>query len=208
MTALCLFTNQPFVASSLKEIFSQIPSIYLSINPEIADGEVILYANDPLSSIDPSLNPRNVPVLYLGHGPAGYDFLPFPMDIHELIYRIELEKNMFSNAKQWLLGSIYYYPRQKTLLLNETKIFLTDSEVDILNHLCQNPDGSTRNELQTSCLKYSPQAQTHAIETHLYRLRKKLTMLTGEDWVIFDDSLGYRLKIKPRPLLAGVDPQS
>jgi DNA-binding winged helix-turn-helix (wHTH) protein len=208
MTAICLFTNQPFFASSLEEIFSQIPSIYLSINPEIADGDVILCANEPLAAFDLSLNPRNLPVVYLGQGPEGSDFLLLPLDINDLIKRVQKEKNNFSNAKQWSLGSIYYHPRPKTLTLSETKIFLTDSEVDILNHLCENPDGSTRNTLQTSCLKYSSQAQTHTIETHLYRLRKKLTMLSGEDWIIFDDSTGYRLKIKPRLLLAAVDPQN
>ncbi|MBN9565703.1 MAG: response regulator transcription factor, partial [Alphaproteobacteria bacterium] len=152
--------------------------------------------------------PKNLPVIYLGQGPEGSDFLPLPLDINDLLNRVQKEKNSFSSAKQWALDSIHYYPRQKTLSHNETKIFLTDSEVDILNHLCENPDGSTRQMLQTSCLKYASQAQTHAIETHLYRLRKKLTMLTGEDWIIFNDSSGYRLKTKPHPLSVAGDLQN
>jgi DNA-binding response OmpR family regulator len=69
------------------------------------------------------------------------------------------------------------------------RIPLTEKETAILTHLHQaGPEEVGREELLGQVWGYSAEASTHTVETHIYRLRRKL----GEG-AVMTGALGYRL---------------
>ena len=50
------------------------------------------------------------------------------------------------------------------------------------------------NELQTKVWEYHSDIETHTVETHIYRLRKKILKIFGDDKFIITEKNGYQIK--------------
>ena len=53
-------------------------------------------------------------------------------------------------------------------------IILTEKEVQLLELFLKNKNPMSKNKILSSVWNYSPDADTHTVETHIYRLRKKI----------------------------------
>ena len=51
------------------------------------------------------------------------------------------------------------------------------------------------NDLQTKVWEYKSQIETHTVETHVYRLRKKILSTFNEKNFIISDKYGYKINI-------------
>jgi len=79
---------------------------------------------------------------------------------------------------------------------DDETIVLTEKEVGVLLYLWQKKTPVTREDLLRELWQYAPDADTHTIETHIYRLRQKIEpdptnpqfLVTGKD--------GYQLAAK------------
>mgnify|MGYP002573405113 CR=1 FL=1 len=72
---------------------------------------------------------------------------------------------------------------------------LTEREVSILKYLYK--AGSkivNKTELLAEVWGYNPEATTHTVETHIYRLRQKIEQDDGQGRVIITEDNGYRLR--------------
>lgn len=72
---------------------------------------------------------------------------------------------------------------------------LTEREVSILKYLYK--AGSkivNKTELLAEVWGYNPEATTHTVETHIYRLRQKIEQDDGHGQVIITEDNGYRLR--------------
>ena len=52
----------------------------------------------------------------------------------------------------------------------------------------------TVKDLQEKVWDYSPDLETHTVETHIYRLRKKMKETFGDENFITNDANGYLIK--------------
>jgi DNA-binding response OmpR family regulator len=77
-----------------------------------------------------------------------------------------------------VIGPYRFEPRRASLYrigAPDKAIALTDKEADILAALWMAPDKSlSRDALLTAVWAYAPDAETHTLETHIYRLRQKM----------------------------------
>jgi hypothetical protein len=70
---------------------------------------------------------------------------------------------------------------------------LTEKEWDMLAFLAASPHSVSRETLLTHVWRYDPTADTHTLETHLYRLRQKLATLTTPALSVQNGPEGYCL---------------
>ncbi len=79
---------------------------------------------------------------------------------------------------------------------NGEVIELTEKEVALLAYLGVNKaEPVTRDDLLRDVWKYAPGADTHTIETHLYRLRQKIEVNPEQPAIVVNTSEGYILGI-------------
>ncbi|MFL2818659.1 MAG: winged helix-turn-helix domain-containing protein [Candidatus Puniceispirillales bacterium] len=110
---------------------------------------------------------------------------------------IKLIKN--ENKKIILMKHIEYLPNKKILtnLVTETTLHLTEKENSLLNYLYNNRHLKlTKNNLLNDIWGIKKDVNTHTLETHMYRLKQKLSKLEPNlsFFLINEDGL-YSLKI-------------
>lgn len=94
------------------------------------------------------------------------------------------------------IGEALFQPQEKIIAAPDgTSAALTDKEVDILLCLARHAGQTLRREdLLHRVWRYQSGVDTHTLETHVYRLRQKLSGLGGlENLLATDEDGGYRL---------------
>ena len=96
-------------------------------------------------------------------------------------------------------------PSQNSLIHNESgkDIRLTDKERLLLRVLYQAGDpGLSRRDILKNIWGYADEAETHTLETHIYRLRQKLEPFGAQDIIRAEDGY-YILDIKKTRIICG-----
>lgn len=94
------------------------------------------------------------------------------------------------------LGPFQFDSAGRQLLSGRRRIRLTDKEVAILDYLRRQPAGrADRETLLAAVWGYADGVTTHTLETHIYRLRRKITQGGGPDGLLVTEPGGYRLVV-------------
>ena len=72
-------------------------------------------------------------------------------------------------------------------------IILTEKEIQLLELLLAQNKPINKNEILSTVWNYSSDADTHTVETHIYRLRKKINDKFSDEEFILNDKNGYYL---------------
>ena len=62
------------------------------------------------------------------------------------------------------------------MFINNTKLKLTEKEINTIIYLSKLNTPVSINELQEKVWSYQSDIETHTVETHIYRLRKKFSI--------------------------------
>ena len=73
----------------------------------------------------------------------------------------------------------------------QKKLNLTEREIDILIFLSKQKEPQKIDTLQNKVWNYSSNLETHTVETHIYRLRKKIKDTFNDDNFIISKKDGY-----------------
>ena len=76
---------------------------------------------------------------------------------------------------------------------NEIEIILTEKEIQLLELFLKNKKPISKNKILSSVWNYSSDADTHTVETHIYRLRKKINDKFSDENFIVNTKDGYSL---------------
>lgn len=111
--------------------------------------------------------------------------------------RAQLRLHQSSVDATFDLGPWTFHPARKLLQnSNGTKIWLTAKEVEILRYLQQAGGSVTRMDLLSGIWRYSRDATTHTVETHIYRLRLKIEANPRDPRILLTvGGGGYRLAL-------------
>jgi len=77
---------------------------------------------------------------------------------------------------------------------NKNKLKLTEKEIKIITYLKKKNKPVNTNELQDKVWSYQSNMETHTVETHIYRLRKKLLKTFDDNEFIISTENGYQIK--------------
>ena len=75
--------------------------------------------------------------------------------------------------------------------LKDKKIFLTEKEIQLIETLTESDVPISKESIQKQVWVYSDDADTHTVETHIYRLRKKISEAFLDNNFIKNKKKGY-----------------
>lgn len=91
------------------------------------------------------------------------------------------------------IGPYTFHPTAKLLQSGARKVRLTEKETNILKFLHASAGTVPRDILLHEVWGYGPQVATHTLETHIYRLRKKIEQDPARAQILLTEGGGYRL---------------
>ncbi len=78
--------------------------------------------------------------------------------------------------------------------INNADLKLTEKEIDTIIYLSKSNKPVSIEELQKEVWSYQSDIETHTVETHIYRLRKKILNFFGDNDLIISMKNGYKIK--------------
>ena len=116
-----------------------------------------------------------------------------PISIDKLIYTLNIQflKKKIENKKNIKIGNyIINYTSRKIQKKNKS-LTITEKEVAIINFLNHSNRPRSINELQIEVWGHKSKLETHTVETHVYRLRKKIKEYFNDNNFIKSSKDGY-----------------
>ena len=119
----------------------------------------------------------------------------FPISIFKIIERINIEflKKNFNDQSQIKVKDYKIDINSRQILLENKQLKLTEKEVNTIIYLLNAQNPVSPIELQKKVWGYQSDLETHTVETHIYRLRKKFLDLFGDDKFIISIKNGYKI---------------
>ena len=120
----------------------------------------------------------------------------FPLNINKIIEKVNIEliRNKFIDQSKITVKNYNINLNSKEISLNGRKLKLTEKEIRTIVYLSEAKKTITIDELQTKVWGYQSDLETHTVETHIYRLRKKFLNIFNDNDFISSEKNGYKIK--------------
>jgi DNA-binding response OmpR family regulator len=92
------------------------------------------------------------------------------------------------------MNSYNFDLNSREMIFNNTKLKLTEKEINIIIYLSKSNKPVSIHELQEKVWSYQSDIETHTVETHIYRLRKKILNTFNDNKFITSKKSGYEVK--------------
>ena len=122
-------------------------------------------------------------------------FLKLPSILKEINFVVEniAAKKIFSKNSSIQIKKYLLNKNEKKLSKNENEIILTEKEIQLLELFLNSKKPISKDKILSSVWNYSSDANTHTVETHIYRLRKKINDKFSDEKFILNTKEGYSL---------------
>ena len=120
------------------------------------------------------------------------DNLPIKFEKLIEIINIKFLKNKFLDQSHIQIGKYNLDLNSRKISLANKSLNLTERETNLIIFI-KDKKNVTVKELQKKVWDYSPDLDTHTVETHIYRLRKKMKETFGNESFILNTSNGYSI---------------
>ena len=107
---------------------------------------------------------------------------------------IELMRNQFNDQSNIFVKNYVINLNAREISNGDSKLRLTEKEINIILYLKKNKNPIKVEELESNVWKYQSDIETHTVETHIYRLRKKLIKVFRDNNFIISKKNGYQIK--------------
>ncbi len=116
-----------------------------------------------------------------------------PIKLEQLLnlINIRLIKKKYDFQSQLNIKNYSLNLNSRVISFQGTELKLTEREIDIILFLNDKKLPQTISSLQNSVWNYSNKLETHTVETHIYRLRKKINDKFNDDKFIISHENGY-----------------
>ena len=125
-----------------------------------------------------------------------YDaYLELPANLKELNSAIEniAAKSKFSKNSSIKIKNYLLNKNEKKLYKQSGFIILTEKEIQLLELFLDKKKPISKDNILSTVWNYSADADTHTVETHIYRLRKKIYDKFMDEKFIHNNKAGYYL---------------
>ena len=121
------------------------------------------------------------------------DFNDFPLSFKKLLelINIKLIKLKFNQQSKIIIKGYDLNLNSKFFSKGNLKLKLTEKEIEIILYLNDKKIKHNVADLQKNIWSYSADMETHTVETHIYRLRKKISDLFKDEKFILSHKNGY-----------------
>ena len=119
-----------------------------------------------------------------------------PITLNKLVEKLNINilRQQFSNQSKLNINNYLIDLNSRELLLKNLRLKLTEKEISIILYLSKIKTPVSINELQKHVWMYQNDIETHTVETHIYRLRKKILKTFKDKNFIMSKKNGYQIK--------------
>ena len=205
---IAIFQNKVFleIINEIK-LFSKFKIVfYEDLNLCIKDAEkgnqlVIFFVTESNQSLLNKLNLNNFPSILIFESlvlkkklygelseklKTPFTILEFNKKITSLIAKSEFKRNSLINLSGYIIDK-----NERKIKKNNLYLQLSEKEINFLILFSKNSEPISRNLVLKNVWKYSSESETHTVETHVHRLRKKILEKFGDNNFIKNSNKGY-----------------
>jgi hypothetical protein len=191
MDSILVISNEPALAETLASELSEVT--IAETRPGVLSGTQdafrLIVADEGID--ENALGELKAPILRLTR----------PVRLSALLYTIreKLQSKSASPREDMAFAPSWQLCAGERLLRHEAgalSVSLTEKEVELLVFLLEQKNNPVMREaILKRVWGYSAQADTHTLETHIYRLRGKLRQADPAFDIVFSEDKGYRLHV-------------
>ena len=143
--------------------------------------------NYPLIFVGESSVLRNIPsVEFSDQLNMPFTILDFKKKVITAIAKNEYKKNSLIHLNGYIIDK-----NVRKIKKNNLELQLSEKEINFLVLFSKNKKPISRNLVLKNVWNYSAESETHTVETHIHRLRKKILEKFGDNNFIKNDNKGY-----------------
>ena len=159
----------------------------LNKNNSLSKSTIITNSNVRFKTANINIDKRNILV-----------FDNFPIQLNKLIDKINIHliKQKYDHQSKIKIKDYNLNFNSRIISKNDNELKLTEREIDIILFLKNQTEPKTVDILQKEIWHYSSDLETHTVETHIYRLRKKIKDQFNDQNFILSSQDGYSIKWK------------
>ena len=122
----------------------------------------------------------------------------YPVKFSKILERINIEflKKNFNEQSNITVNKYTINTNSREMILHSQKLKLTEKEIDMIIYLSKSKKPIKINELQEKVWGYQSKLETHTVETHIHRLRKKIKEKFSDENLIVSKKNGYEISEK------------
>ena len=175
-----------------KELFKILYEIKKELNYEIIE----ISAENPLNI---SLNKKNDHLVIVKKLVKNLNnqilITTLPIKLSKLIEKLNIEflKRNFHSQSELKIQKYNLDINSRELIFKDKKIKLTEKESNIILYISNSIKPVSIEDLQLNVWGYHSDLETHTVETHIYRLRKKILATFDDNDFINSKKNGYQI---------------
>ena len=163
----------------------------LNFNILFAENENVL--NDKIKNLNNYLIITDRKYPNIGHQ---FVLKDIPVNISKLVEKINIEflKVQFNSQSEVKVNNYIIDFNSREMLAKNIKLKLTEKEINTIIFLSKSNKPVSVDELEEKVWSYQSDIETHTVETHIYRLRKKILNTFNDNEFIISKKNGYKIK--------------
>ena len=162
---IVLFTNESNKKYINKKEIVNYPSIHIT-EPLVKNNEILGNLSEKLSQ--------------------PFSINEFNKKITMLIAKSEFKKNSLIFLNDYTIDK-----NERKIKKNDLDLQLSEKEINFLILFSKNKDPISKNFVLKNVWNYSSESETHTVETHIHRLRKKISEKFNDNNFIKNNNKGY-----------------
>ncbi len=121
------------------------------------------------------------------------NFKDFPLPLNKFLelINIQLIKLKFNHQSKINIKGYELNLNSKFFSKGNLNLKLTEKEIEIILYLYNSKIKHSVADLQKNIWDYSENMETHTVETHIYRLRKKISDIFKDEHFVLSNKSGY-----------------
>ena len=135
-------------------------------------------------------------ILFLTKEKKNNQHITYPIQIKNLIEKINIKliKQKYNNQSYLKVSNYILNLNSRIISKNNNSLKLTEKEINIILFLNDHKNPQKVSILQNQVWGYLSELETHTVETHIYRLRKKINDHFNDNNFIISTDDGYLIK--------------
>ena len=135
-------------------------------------------------------------ILFLTKEKKNNQHISYPIQIKNLIEKINIKliKQKYNNQSYLKVSNYILNLNSRIISKNNNSLKLTEKEINIILFLNDHKNPQKVSILQNQVWGYLSELETHTVETHIYRLRKKINDHFNDSNFIISTDDGYLIK--------------
>ena len=177
-------------------------NLYLCVKDAVKKNQlVVFFVSKSNKNFFTEINKNNFPLIFVGEPSAlknlllaesnaqlnmPFTILDFKKKVITAIAKNEFKKNSLIHLSGYIIDK-----NVRKIKKNNLELQLSEKEINFLVLFSKNKKPISRNLVLKNVWNYSAESETHTVETHIHRLRKKILEKFGDNNFIKNNNKGY-----------------